>query len=431
MKKKSLRITVMAVAICVILGTWAAAFAKAETEKAGTAAQAAATIQTDAVSAGASVVAVSTGTAIFQRSDLFTDRDLLQIADLSKAVTYTVADGQDIAITAAGTYVLTGSARNVTVTVEADKEDKVQLVLEGLDLTNDDAPAIYVKSADKVFVTTATDSALSVTGSFVKDGDTNLDGVIFSKSDLTLNGTGTLTVASSKNGVVGKDDLKVTGGTYVISANKKALEANDSIRIADGVLELTAGTDGLHAENDENDTTGYIYIGGGTVAIRCGDDAIHATSVVQVDGGDLTISAAEGIEATYVQLNGGTVSITSSDDGINAAQKSSAYRATVEIYGGDIAIVMGAGDTDGVDSNGDIIVNGGTISVSGNSTFDYDGTAQYTGGTILANGQQIDYIPNQMMGGGMGGWGGFGGGWGGNGGFGGGNGGFGGGRRGW
>ena len=431
MKKKSLRITVMAVAICVILGTWAAAFAKAETEKAGTAAQAAATIQTDAVSAGASVVAVSTGTAIFQRSDLFTDRDLLQTADLSKAVTYTVADGQDIAITAAGTYVLTGSARNVTVTVEADKEDKVQLVLEGLDLTNDDAPAIYVKSADKVFVTTATDSALSVTGSFVKDGDTNLDGVIFSKSDLTLNGTGTLTVASSKNGVVGKDDLKVTGGTYVISANKKALEANDSIRIADGVLELTAGTDGLHAENDEDDTTGYIYIGGGTVAIRCGDDAIHATSVVQVDGGDLTISAAEGIEATYVQLNGGTVSITSSDDGINAAQKSSAYRATVEINGGDIAIVMGAGDTDGVDSNGDIIVNGGTISVSGNSTFDYDGTAQYTGGTILANGQQIDYIPNQMMGGGMGGWGGFGGGWGGNGGFGGGNGGFGGGRRGW
>ena len=431
MKKKSLRITVMAVAICVILGTWAAAFAKAETEKAGTAAQAAATIQTDAVSAGASVVAVSTGTAIFQRSDLFTDRDLLQTADLSKAVTYTVADGQDIAITAAGTYVLTGSARNVTVTVEADKEDKVQLVLEGLDLANDDAPAIYVKSADKVFVTTAIDSALSVTGSFVKDGDTNLDGVIFSKSDLTLNGTGTLTVASSKNGVVGKDDLKVTGGTYVISANKKALEANDSICIADGVLELTAGTDGLHAENDENDTTGYIYIGGGTVAIRCGDDAIHATSVVQVDGGDLTISAAEGIEATYVQLNGGTVSITSSDDGINAAQKSSAYRATVEINGGDIAIVMGAGDTDGVDSNGDIIVNGGTISVSGNSTFDYDGTAQYTGGTILANGQQIDYIPNQMMGGGMGGWGGFGGGWGGNGGFGGGNGGFGGGRRGW
>ena len=96
MKKKSLRITVMAVAICMILGTWAVAFAKAETEKAGIAAQAAVTIQTDAVSAGASVVAVSTGTAIFQRSDLFTDRDLLQIADLSKAVTYTVADGLDM-----------------------------------------------------------------------------------------------------------------------------------------------------------------------------------------------------------------------------------------------------------------------------------------------------------------------------------------------
>ena len=72
----------------------------------------------------------------------------------------------------------------------------------------------------------------------------------------------------------------------------------------------------------------------------------------------------------------------------------------MEINDGDITVVMGSGDTDGIDSNGNIIVNGGTISVTGNSTFDYDGTAQYNGGTIIANGQQIAYIPNQMMGGG-------------------------------
>ncbi|MBQ8952533.1 MAG: carbohydrate-binding domain-containing protein, partial [Clostridia bacterium] len=127
--------------------------------------------------------------------------------------------------------------------------------------------------------------------------------------------------------------------------------------------------------------------------------AIHANSVVQIDGGSLTITAAEGIEATYIQINGGAISIQASDDGINAAQKSKAYTATVEINDGDITVVMGVGDTDGIDSNGNIIVNGGTVNVTGNSTFDYDGTAQYNGGTIIVNGQQVNAIPNQMMGG--------------------------------
>ncbi|MBQ7499998.1 MAG: hypothetical protein IJT91_03795, partial [Clostridia bacterium] len=83
--------------------------------------------------------------------------------------------------------------------------------------------------------------------------------------------------------------------------------------------------------------------------------------------------------------------------------KSDAYTPAVEINGGDITIVMGAGDTDAIDSNGNIIITGGTIDVTGQSAFDYDGQAQFTGGTLIVNGQQVDSIPNQMMGGGMGG----------------------------
>ena len=131
---------------------------------------------------------------------------------------------------------------------------------------------------------------------------------------------------------------------------------------------------------------------------------------MQIDGGSLTIQAAEGIEGTYIQLNDGTLSIQATDDGINAGRKSSAYTPTVEINNGDITVTMGAGDTDGIDSNGNIIVNGGTIRVTGNSTFDYDGAAQYNGGIIIANGQQVASIPNQMMGGRGGFGGGFGGG---------------------
>ena len=340
---------------------------------------------------------------VFSAEDLLTERDLKQTADLTDATACTVTSGQEIRITAAGVYVLSGEASDATVVVEAGKDDKVQLVLDGVSVTNTDFPVIYVKSADKVFVTTVTDSALSVTGTFASDGSTKTDGVIFSKVDLTLNGTAALTLSSTDNGIVGKDDLKITGGTYLIRAASKAVEANDSICVAGGTLDLTAGTDGLHAENDDDDSKGYILITGGSLTISAGDDAIHAVSVVQIDGGDITASAAEGIEATYIQFNGGTISIQASDDGVNAARKSSAWTPVVEINGGDITIAMGSGDTDGIDSNGDIIMNGGTVTVTGNSTFDYDGTGQYNGGVIIANGQQVYEIPNQMFGGGWGG----------------------------
>ena len=350
-----------------------------------------------------------TASPIYSADDLFSSRDLKQTVDLSEATAYTVTDGQDIHITAAGVYVLTGTAANATVYVEAGDDDKVQLVLDNLNVTNDSFPVIYGKTADKVFVTTSGDSSLAVTGTFTADGDTKTNGVIYAKTDLVLNGTASLTVASSENGIVGKDDLKITGGVYTVTAKSKAI---DSIRIADGTLNLTAGTDGLHAENNDDAQKGYVYIGGGSITIYAGDDGVHATSVVQIDGGSITIQSAEGIEGTYIQLNGGTLNIQASDDGINAARKSSAYTPTVEINDGDITVTMGAGDTDGIDSNGNIIVNGGTVNVTGSSAFDYDGSAQYNGGTLIVNGQQVSAIPNQMMGGGMmnggmknGGWG--------------------------
>ena len=364
-----------------------------------------------------SVSALSKGSTLLNTEELFTTRDLEQTADLSEAQTITVSDGQQITISSEGVYLLLGSAKNATVTVEADSSAKVQLVLDGLSITNEDAPCIYVKSADKVFVTTLSDSSLSVTGSFAADGDTNTDAVIFSKDDLTLNGTATLSISSTDNGVSCKDDLKVTGGSYVISAASKCLEAKDSIRISDGVFTLTAGTDGIHAENEDDDTLGYVYIGGGSFAVSATDDGIHGNAFVQIDGGSLQIAAAEGIEASYVQINDGSISIQSWDDGINASNKSGAYPICVEINGGDISIAMSAGDTDGIDANGSIVINGGTINITGNSSFDYDGTAQLNGGTIIVNGQTLDYIPNQMMGGGFGGMGGqpggFGGGFGG------------------
>ncbi len=342
-------------------------------------------------------------------SDIFTDRDLEQTADLSAATAIALTSGEDVTITEEGIYLISGSAKDCTIIVEAEDSAKVQLVLDGVRIENSDAPAIYVISADKVFVTTTEGSSnsLATTGAFAADGETNLDAVIFSKDDLTLNGLGSLSIESSANGISSKDDLKVTGGVYSITSVEDGMEAHDSIAIAGGDFTINSSEDAIHSEDDEDDTVGYIYIGGGTFKIDAGDDGIQGTTFIQIDGGSFEIDAVEAIEGTYVQINAGTFAISASDDGINATDKSASYAASqgiaIEITGGEIAISMAQGDTDAIDSNGDLLISGGTVDITAQSAFDYDGKGELTGGTVTVNGQQITQLSNQMMGGGMGG----------------------------
>ena len=314
--------------------------------------------------------------------------------------------GADVVITGAGTYLLSGTLENGSIAVDAGKDDRVELVLNGVTVRSEDYAALYVKQADEVTVTLAegTENTLSNGGSFVQKDDNDVDAAIFAKDDLTFGGTGTLTVLSpAGHGIAGKDELTFTGGVYTVTSAKCCVRAKDEIRISGGTYTLTAGTDGLHAENDEDDTLGNLYVTGGAFTISAKDDAVHANTLLEIGGGSLDITAAEGLEATYVRINDGDIFISATDDGINAAGKSTAYTPTVEINGGTLTIEMGPGDTDGVDSNGNIIITGGTVSVTGQSTFDYDGTAEFTGGTVIVNGQQVSSLPNQMMGGGMGG----------------------------
>lgn len=359
-------------------------------------------------SSGTSVTATATTlNAMLDTTDMFSNKDLEQTADLTAAKYISLVSGQDVTITEDGVYVLSGNVKEVTVSVAAAEDAKVQLVLNGVTITNEDAPAIYVKTADKVFVTTTdTNNTMKVSGTFVADGDTNLDAVIYSKTDLVLNGTGTLEIISTQgNGITSKDDLKITGGTYNITSKLDGFEGNDSIRVYSGIITVTSNKDAFHSENAEDLSLGYIYIQGGTFIISAAEDAIQGISVIQIDGGEITITKClEGIEATYIQINGGTIKINSSDDGINAAAKSSFYDVVIEINGGNVTIVMGSGDTDAVDANGSIYVNGGTITITAaTSSFDFDDEGKLNGGTVTVNGAAVTEIVASMMGGGAGG----------------------------
>ena len=245
----------------------------------------------------------------FSSADMFTERDLAGTYEESGAVYVTlsddgiagetdgvVIDGQMVTITAERTYIFSGTLSEGQIVVDADNA-KVQIVFDNVDITCASSAAVYVKSAEKVFVTLAEGSqnTLRNTDEYVAIDDNNIDAVIFAKSDLTLNGTGSLTIISAEgHGIVSKDDLKIIGGTYDITAAGHALSGKDSVRIADGTFILTAEKDGIHAENADDEEKGYIYIADGDFTITSDGDGMDASNIVQIEDGTLDITAGGG-----------------------------------------------------------------------------------------------------------------------------------------
>ena len=369
------------------------------------------------------------------KSEMFTERDLSADYDESSAVKVTLSgtsakassssgisvSGSTVMITSEGTYIFSGELTDGQIIVEADDAAKVQIVLDGASITSKTSAAIYVKSADKVFVTTAkgTENSLANGGSFTADGDTNIDGAVFAKDDITFNGSGSLTVTSpAGHGIVGKDDVKLAGGTITIDAAEHGVQANDSVRVAEASITINADNkDGVHVSDDadaEEGTTSdsFFYMADGSLVINAGDDGIHADAEANIEGGTIDVSNSyEGIEALAVNVSDGDIKVAATDDGINAAGGSTQGTSTfgsddwgggkggmmggdggsdgqINISGGNIYIQASG---DGVDSNGSVTVSGGYTVVCGpsqgdTSVLDYNGTASITGGTFIGTG---------------------------------------------
>ncbi len=271
----------------------------------------------------------------------FTARDLevgyeessaaqIELNGSSITVTGTGASVKDQTVTISrdGSYVITGSLDNGQIIVDAGDLDKIQLILNGAAIHSASSAPIYIKNADKVFITLqdGTDNSLSDGTEYVQADDNNVDGVIFSKADLTLNGSGSLTIkANYKQGIVSKDDLVFTGGSYDITAVKDAINGKDCIKIKDGSFTLSADTgNGLQSKNSDDPTRGYVYICGGTIDI---------------------IKSQEGIEGTVIIIEDGAIVINAADDGLNAAS------ASADTTEGDTATSLSADTRENLPAN--------------------------------------------------------------------------------
>lgn len=206
--------------------------------------------------------------------------------------------GSTVTISREGCYILRGELTDGQIIVDAGDTDQVQLVLDGVSITCSDSSPILVRNADKVKVTLAADSENTLTdGASYAEDDDNPDAALFSKDDLILNGSGTLTATGNyKHGIAGNDDLVITGGTYNVTSVSHALRGKDSVCILDGTFNLTSEKDGIQASNTEDADKGWVQIDGGTYTITSSGDGIQAETDLTINGGDFTILSGGGAE---------------------------------------------------------------------------------------------------------------------------------------
>lgn len=318
--------------------------------------------------------------ALIDGASLFSERDLEHTYLESKCSVITLSgdtaqcdstavsiSGGDITITAEGNYIIRGTLNDGSITINCDKKEKVRLILDNAEINSSSDAAIYVAQADKVFITLAEGSKNTLSSSsFSSAAESNVDGAIFSKDDLTINGSGELNVTSSANAIVSKNDLVITGGVFGLDSGNHALAGKDSVSIYNAKMTINSGKDGIHAENNDDASLGSLYIMDGEYAIRSDGDGISAAALLQIDNGSFDIVSGGGSEGSSessckaikavgnIALNSGAFSLNSADDSVHSD-------GAVTVTGGSFEIKTG---DDAFHSGGVLSVTAGLINIA-------------------------------------------------------------------
>ncbi|WP_287607625.1 carbohydrate-binding domain-containing protein [Ruminococcus sp.] len=331
------------------------------------------------------------------------------------------AEGETVTISQAGTYILSGTATNGRIIVSADKTAEIKLIFNGVDITCADNAPLLVSKAKKVYIVLedGTENVLTDSASYsLGEDDSNTDGAIFSKADLTINGSGTLTVnANYKHGIVSKDDLVITDGNINVTSASTAMEGKDSVKISGGTFNISAGTNGIKATNTEASDKGFISVTGGIFTVVANNDAFEAETVLSIQGGSFDITTGGGSANASMKSdgtpnrnwqnnmgNGGggpngmgrpddngngtggeppampTADNTDTTDSTSTSAKALKAGSEMNISGGELKIDSA---DDSVHSNGNIVITGGNISVaSGDNGMHANGNLTISDGTV-------------------------------------------------
>ncbi|MBN1173358.1 MAG: carbohydrate-binding domain-containing protein [Micromonosporaceae bacterium] len=381
---------------------------------------------------------------------------ILEGASASSTAAEGVAiSGAVVTITAAGTYRLTGTLTDGQVLVSSEEDGIVRLILDGASIANSTTAALQIDEADKAMIVLVEGSrnTLSDASTYVyPDAETDEpNAALFSKADLTITGTGSLTVkGNAYDGIASKDGLIIDVGEIAVTAVDDGIRGKDYLVVNGGDLTVTAGGDGLTSTNDSDETKGYVVMAGGAATITAAGDGVSATTDIITTGGSLSVTAgggsgaalaedasAKGLKGTVsvvigsgmidvnaaddaihsddvVSIGGGTISLASGDDGIHAEkaldQSDGSLTVTrsveglesmvITLSGGTVDLTAsddGMNGTDGVTDSmmiaeGVIVtISGGTVLVdAGGDGLDSNGTLGITGGTIVVNGPTED-----------------------------------------
>lgn len=277
-----------------------------------------------------------------------------------------------LTISREGVYLLSGHFTDMCIVVDADDKAKVQLVLDNAQISNTTGPALYIRGADKVFLTVPAESVSQIadgTSYTYADGDTTVDAAIFSRADLCINGSGTLNIAGMyKHGVVSKDDLVIAGLTLNVDAASTGLDGKDCVKVSGGTIRITAGSNGVRSDNAEDPVRGFVYLCDCTMNVTAAKDGIQAETLLKTSNATLNIIAGDGSGYSLrsasesfkglksggdMQLSGGVCTISSADDCLHANSSMTIDSGLYTLSSGD----------DGVHADANLTITGGVIDV--------------------------------------------------------------------